>query len=228
MSRTTNSTNGAVKTKLNGATNGSVTRSSTNGTVKKKLSGNTNGSVTRSSTTKGSRRTQSHITLEDLFAEELKDIYNAEKQLVEALPEMAAAAYSEDLQDALNKHLSETKRQMERIEKIFERLDINTHDEVACQAMKGLIRENEQIMDEYERSPVRDSALIIGVQKIEHYEIASYGSLCELADVLGYMKIADTLERSLREEEETDRSLTSIAQDVNDEAYEASHETLMI
>ena len=214
MARTTNKTTG--KTTLR-------TSSSSNGMVKKKLNGATNGSATRTS-----RKATSHVTLQDLFEEELRDIYNAEKQLVEALPEMALAAYNEDLQDALSKHLHETKRQMERIEKIFERLDINTHEEVTCQAMKGLIRENEQIMDEYERSPVRDSALIIGVQKIEHYEIAAYGSLCELADVLGFMKIVDTLERSLREEEDTDRRLTSIAQDVNDEAYEMSHEKEMV
>ena len=88
--------------------------------------------------------------------------------------------------------------------------------------MEGLVKEAGQILEEFDRSPVRDSALIIASQKVEHYEIASYGSLCELADVLRQPKIVDILHRTLMEEEDTDKHLTSIAQDVNDEAYETS------
>jgi len=168
--------------------------------------------------------TKKQKTLDDLFEEGLRDIYNAEKQLLEALPEMAEAAYSEDLQNALNEHLHETKRQSERLEKIFDRLRMDKNQEEKCEAMEGLVKEARQILEEFEESPVRDSALIIAAQKVEHYEIASYGSLCELADVLGYSKIADLLSRSLDEEEAADKNLTVIAQDVNDEACELSYE----
>jgi ferritin-like metal-binding protein YciE len=162
-------------------------------------------------------------TLEDMFEEELKDIYSAEKQLIEALPKMAEAAYSEELQDAFNHHLQQTKRHAERIEKVFDRMRLE-HEEKKCLAMEGLIKEAKEIIDEYEEDIVRDSALIIAAQKVEHYEIASYGSLCELADVLGYGKIRDILHRTLEEEEDTDHHLSMIAQAVNDEAYETSQE----
>jgi len=153
----------------------------------------------------------------------LKDIYSAEKQLIEALPKIAKAAYDEDLQDAFTEHLEQTKRHAERLEKIFERLRIENKDE-KCEAMEGLINEGNRIIEEFEQSPIRDSALIIGAQKIEHYEIAAYGSLCELADVLGYSQIAEMLERTLEEEEATDQELTCIAINVNDEAYEMNQE----
>gem|GEM_PF-917481 len=160
-------------------------------------------------------------TLKDLLEDGLHDTYNAEKQLLEALPKMAEAAYNEELEDAFTDHFELTKKHVRRLEKIYNHLRIEKKDET-CEAMKGLIGESEKIIEEYEESPVRDSALIIGAQKIEHYEIAAYGSLCELADVLGYSGVADLLERTLDEEEETDQLLTRIAMDVNDEAYETS------
>jgi ferritin-like metal-binding protein YciE len=160
-------------------------------------------------------------TLKQLLEDGLKDIYNAEKQLIEALPQMAEAAYHEELQDAFTIHLEQTKRHKERLDKIFTRLRLDKDDET-CEAMKGLIEEGQKIIEEYEPSPVRDSALIIGAQKIEHYEIASYGSLCELAEVLGYHQVADILDRTLEEEEDTDHLLTEIAEEVNDEALEIS------
>jgi ferritin-like metal-binding protein YciE len=162
-------------------------------------------------------------TLKKLFEQGLQDIYNAEQQLIEALPEMAKAAYNEDLEDAITNHLEETKKQASRLEKIFDRLNIEKEGET-CKAMEGLIEEGKKIIQEYPESPVRDSALIIGAQKIEHYEIAAYGSLCELADVLGFYKVAEVLDRSLAEEEQTDGILTDIAKDVNDEAMEMSEE----
>ena len=163
-------------------------------------------------------------TLENLLEDGLKDIYSAETQLIEALPEMAKAAYSEDLQDAFTNHLNETKRQAERIEKIFSRLGIEKSDTKKCEAMEGLIEEGQKILEEYEEGSVRDSALIIAAQKVEHYEIAAYGSLCELCDVLGYNQIGSTLGRSLDEEKNTDDILNDIAQDVNDDAYEMSEQ----
>ena len=158
-------------------------------------------------------------SLEDLLKEEIKDMYSAETQLVEALPKIAKACYSEDLQDAINEHLQQTKRQVERLEKAFNRLGIDKSEVETCAAMEGLIEEGNKIIEEFEESPVRDSALIIGSQKIEHYEIASYGSICELCDVLGYHQLCDLMGRSLDEEERTDDDLTEIAQHINDEAY---------
>lgn len=162
---------------------------------------------------------QKEITLRKLLEDGLKEMYNAEKQLVKAIPEMAKACESEELQDAFNDHLEQTRKQVERLEKVFTRLKMEP-GEKTCRAMEGLIEEGRQLIAEYEENAVRDAALIIGAQKIEHYEIAAYGSLCELADVLGYQKIADVLDRSLEEEENTDKMLTEIARDINDEAFE--------
>lgn len=187
--------------------------------------------ATQSKTMAGKRtvKTKGKITktLDDLFVEELNTIYDAEKQLIEALPVMAKAAYNENLLEAFDSHLEQTKRQVERLEKVFDRLRIDRNEEQKCEAMEGLVTECNQIIDEFETTPVRDSALIIAAQKIEHYEIASYGSLCELADVLGYTKIAELLDRSLEEEETTDKNLTVIAQDINDMAFELEHEEIM-
>jgi ferritin-like metal-binding protein YciE len=163
-------------------------------------------------------------TLRDLFEEGLKYMYSGETQLVEALPKVAQAAYSEDLQDAIQQHLQETKRHAERLEKIFNRLGIDKSKVEKCKIMEALIETNTKIIDEYEEGSVRDSALIIAAQKIEHHEMAAYGSLCELADVLGHSQLADLLERSLNEEERSDRTLSEIACDVNDDAYEMSED----
>lgn len=190
-------------------------------TSKKSQTTSSNGSSSKSTSSK-SESTETNDTLEKLFEKNLKDVYSAEKQLIKALPEMIKAADNEDLQDAFTKHLEQTKRHAERLEKVFDRLEIDKSEEVTCEAMKGLIKENEEIIEEFDKSPVRDSALIIGAQKVEHYEIAAYGSLRELADVLGYSKIADLFERTLQEEEDTDEQLSYIAQDVNDEACELS------
>lgn len=160
-------------------------------------------------------------SLKKIFEELLQDTYNAEKQIVKALPELAKAAYNEQLQDAFENHLEQTKRQVERLEKIFDRLKIEKGNET-CEALEGLVKEAKEIIDEHEKSIVRDVALIIAAQKVEHYEIAAYGSLIELADVLGLNRTADVLERSLNEEKEADCILSEIAQDVNDEAYEES------
>ena len=172
------------------------------------------------------RRTVSNAraqkSLNNLLEDGLREIYSAEKQLLEAMPDMAAACYSEDLQDAVRHHMDETKRQVERLEKVFRRLDIEISGSETCAAMEGLISEVKKTIRDYDESPVRDSALIIGAQKIEHYEIACYGSLCELCDVLGYWNICDLLGRTLDEEEKTDLELTEIAMYVNDEAYEMS------
>ena len=170
--------------------------------------------------TNGNTMKKNSKDLHSLLEKGLKDIYSAEKQLVAALPEVIQAADNDDLEEAVTYHLEQTKKHVARLEKIFERLRISKDDSEKCAAMEGLIEEGKKIINEFERGPVRDSALIIGAQKIEHYEIAAYGSLCELADVLGESKIHDLLGRTLDEEEETDENLTDIAKDVNDEAFE--------
>jgi ferritin-like metal-binding protein YciE len=185
----------------------------------KTQTGTSNGNARESSNGK----TKAH-SLNELFEKGLKDIYSAEKQLVLALPEIVKAVDNEELEEAMNRHLEQTKRHVDRLEKIMERMHISKHEDERCEAMAGLIEEGKKIINEFDRSPVRDSALIIGAQKIEHYEIAAYGSLCELADVLGETKIHDLLGRTLDEEEDTDQLLTDIAQDINDEAYELSEQ----
>jgi ferritin-like metal-binding protein YciE len=162
--------------------------------------------------------------LNELFEKELKATYSAETQLVEALPEFAKAADNEELEQAINNHLEETKRHVTRIEKIFDRMGISKNEIEKCMNMESLIEGGKKIIQEIDRSPVRDSALIIGAQKIEHHEMAVYGSLCELADVLGEERIGDLLGRTLEEEEEADKLLTDIARDVNDEARELSEQ----
>lgn len=159
-------------------------------------------------------------TLYTLLEKGMRDIYSAEKQLVEALPEVIQAVDNEELEEAINTHLEQTRKQVMRLEKAFERMGLPLESNEKCVAMEGLIEENRKIIREFHRSPVRDAALIIGAQKIEHYEIAVYGSLCELADVLEDERLGDLLGRTLEEEEETDELLSEIAKDVNDEAAE--------
>ena len=165
---------------------------------------------------------KSQKSLYTLLETELKDIYSAEQQLVSALPEVAQAVDNEDLEEAINDHLGQTRKHVARLEKIFERYSISKSDSEKCEAMEGLIKEGKEIIRDFDRGPVRDAALIIAAQKIEHYEIATYGSLCELADVLGEDRLCDFLGKTLDEEEETDELLSEIAKDVNDEAYELS------
>jgi ferritin-like metal-binding protein YciE len=191
----------------------------------KNMSTKTQSSEEKKSQNGKSSTQQGEQSLYTLLEKGLKDMYSAEKQLVDALPEVAQAADSEDLEDAINSHLEETKKQVARLEKAFERMSIDKNSSEKCVAMEGLIQESKKIIQEFQRGPVRDSALIIGCQKIEHYEIASYGSLCELADVLGDERLGDLLGRSLEEEEEADEMLSDIAQDVNDEACETSMQT---
>lgn len=159
-------------------------------------------------------------TLEDLLEAGLKDIYSAEKQLIEALPKMAKAADSEELEEAFQMHLKQTKKHAERLEKICERLGIELDESEECEAMKGLIEESEEVISEFEAGPVRDAALIVSAQKVEHYEIASYGSLREFTDVLGLQKEYDILDRTLQEEGQTDHNLSQLAMFINDNAMD--------
>jgi len=150
--------------------------------------------------------------LEKFFLDLLKDIYYAEQQLVKALPKMEKAATTEELEDAFNDHLQQTERHVKRLERIFSQLGKKAEGK-KCEAMDGLIREAESIIEETkENTMTRDAALIIAAQKVEHYEIASYGGLVQLALTMGLNRVADVLEKTLSEEEDTDQLLTFIAE----------------
>lgn len=152
----------------------------------------------------------------------LKDIYWAEKQLVKTLPKMQKAATTEALKEAMATHLEQTKEQVTRLEQAFEMMGKKAQGK-KCDAMEGLIKEGQSIMEETEAgSMTRDVGLIVSAQKIEHYEIASYGSLVQLSRTIGNDEMADLLDMTLQEEKETDQLLTSIAE--NDINYQAEKE----
>jgi len=159
--------------------------------------------------------------LEKFFTDQLKDIYYAEQQLTKALPEMRAAATTEELEDAFENHLRQTERHVKRLEKVFQMIEEKPEGK-RCEAMDGLIKEGKTIISETkEGSMTRDAALIIAAQKVEHYEIATYGGLVQLAITLGQNRAADLLDKTLKEEEETDFLLTEIAEThINIEAEE--------
>ncbi|MEO6837707.1 MAG: ferritin-like domain-containing protein [Ginsengibacter sp.] len=156
--------------------------------------------------------------LRELFENELKDIYWAEKALTKAIPKMIKKATSEELIEALESHLEETKGHVERCEKAFELLG-KTATAKKCEAMAGLTKEAQEIMESSEEGMVRDAGIISAAQKVEHYEIATYGTLCAFAKTLGEDKVADLLEKTLSEEKEANNKLTEIAESsVNQEA----------
>jgi ferritin-like metal-binding protein YciE len=150
-------------------------------------------------------------SLQSLFLEELKDIYHAEKQLVQALPRMAKAASTPELQQAFTSHLEETKGQVQRLERIFKDLGHPARGK-RCKGMEGLVEEGKEIMGEDGEDPVIDAALIASAQKVEHYEIAAYGCLRTYAQILGHDDAARLLAETLAEEEAADEKLNSIAE----------------
>lgn len=164
-----------------------------------------------------SNGTQTAITSEEtglktLFKDELKDIYWAEKHLAKALPKMAKGATSNELKTAIEQHLQETENQISRLEQVFEIIGVKAAGK-KCEAMEGLVEEGKEMMEETEDgSLTRDAAIISSAQKIEHYEIASYGTLRTLANTLGLTDAAALLEETLNEEKNTDVKLTQIAE----------------
>jgi ferritin-like metal-binding protein YciE len=158
--------------------------------------------------------------LRELFMDSLKDIYWAEKALLKALPKMAKNATSEKLAMAITEHTAVTEQQTARVEKVFELLGKKASAK-KCEAMDGLIKEGEEIMEETQPGPVRDAGIIAASQKIEHYEIATYGTLCAFAKTLGENEVAELLEQTLMEEKEADVTLTEAAYNsINFEAAE--------
>jgi ferritin-like metal-binding protein YciE len=160
--------------------------------------------------------------LQKFFIDQVKDMYYAEQELLKAMPEMKNAATTEELEDAIDEHMKQTQRHVKRLEKVFHMIGQKPEGK-RCEAMDGLIKELKTILRETEENTMtRDAALIIAAQKIEHYEIASYGGLVALAVTMGMERAADILDKTLAEEEMNDQTLTDIA-----EAYinvEAEHE----
>ena len=149
-------------------------------------------------------------SMQDLFVEELRDMLHAEKQITRALPKMAKAATTPELKQAFELHLEQTRGQIERLDQVFEQLDLPKRAK-KCEAMEGLLEEARAAMEEIEDATVLDVGMIINAQKVEHYEIAGYGSLVALAKQLGHDEVAQLLDETLAEEKETDRKLNEVA-----------------
>lgn len=150
-------------------------------------------------------------TLKDLFEHQLKDLYSAESQLIDALPKVAKKATDSKLKKAFEDHLEETKEQKSRLEEICENLGISPKGET-CQAMKGLIKETESFIDEAENDEVMDAGLIAEAQRVEHYEISGYGTAVRFAKELGHDAIASKLQKTLDEEYNADNALDKLAE----------------
>jgi ferritin-like metal-binding protein YciE len=156
-------------------------------------------------------------TIEDLFHQELKDLYSAENQLVKALPKMAKAATNDELRAGFEEHLEQTKGHVERLNQIGEELGIKLSGH-KCQAMAGLVEEGSEMISEDAEDFVRDAGLIGAAQRVEHYEIAGYGTARALALRLGHEDAAELLGETLEEEKETDEKLTAVAESLASEA----------
>ena len=152
-------------------------------------------------------------TLEDLLVEQVRDLYDAEKQLVRALPKMAEAAHSEDLQQTIQSHLEETKNQVSRLERVFEELDKPAKGKT-CKAMRGLVEEGGEALDGKSEASLTDLAIIAAAQRVEHYEISAYGTARAIALQLGQETIASLLEETEEEEKAADTKLNDIATDL--------------
>ena len=159
-------------------------------------------------------------TMEELFLDEIRELYDAEKQLIKALPEMARAAWSEELREAFEEHLEQTANHVKRLEHIFAALGEKAGGR-KCAGMTGLIKEGSEMVDATEENAVRDAGLIAAAQKVEHYEISGYGTALTHAEILRNARAVNLLEETLIEERETDERLTALAQGfINEEAAE--------
>jgi ferritin-like metal-binding protein YciE len=162
-------------------------------------------------------------SLDKLFLEELKDVYNAEKQIVRALPRMAKAAESQELRQAFTQHLKETQGHVERLERIFKELDQPARGK-KCKGMEGLLEEGKEIMEQEGEGAVIDAALIAAAQRVEHYEMAAYGCLRTYAQLLGHSDAERLLQQTLNEEEAADQKLTQIGEGGVNQAAAATGE----
>jgi ferritin-like metal-binding protein YciE len=149
-------------------------------------------------------------TLEDMFVDVLKDILFAERQILRTLPKMARAAQSQELKAAIEKHKDQTEGQIERLEKVFEQMEVAARGKT-CPAILGIIEEGQEVLEEFKGSPALDAGIVASAQAVEHYEIARYGTLKAWADQLGQKDAARLLAETLAEEEQTDADLTKLA-----------------
>lgn len=159
--------------------------------------------------------------LKKLYVAELKDLFSAESQMLKALPKMAKAASAEELRAGFEKHLEQTRGHVQRLEEIFQSLDESPKGK-KCIGMEGLVKEGAEVMEEDFDDAVLDAGLIGAARRVEHYEMAAYGVVSELAKVLGYAKHASLLEKTLTEETQTDQKLAGLANDINTQANEES------
>ncbi len=160
-------------------------------------------------------------SLHDLYVMELKDLYDGENRIIKALPKMAEAASSPELRSAFQQHLEQTRRHVERLEQIFQKLDESPKGQ-KCKGLEGIIDEGEDVMDKDAPPAVCDAALIGSAQRVEHYEIAAYGTVRTFARRLGFEDQAQILQQTLQEEGDTDKKLTSLAESyINEEAKSA-------
>ena len=160
-------------------------------------------------------------TLQQLFVDELQDLYSVEKQIIEALPKMAEKANSPELKRAFQTHLQQTERQLERLDQIFDQVRGADRNKKKCKGMEGIIEENEKLIKDAKDADVRDAGMIAGAQRVEHYEISVYGTARTYAQLLNRPEIARLLQETLDEEKETDRLLSGIADSINVEAKAA-------
>jgi ferritin-like metal-binding protein YciE len=156
-------------------------------------------------------------TIEELLVDELKDLYSAEKQIIRSLPKIIKAVSTPDLKDGLKNHLEETRGQVARLEKIGELIGKKMSGKI-CAGMKGVLEEGAEVLEDTEKGLVRDAALISACQRVEHYEIAGYGSAREFAKLLGQKEVAALLDETLTEEKNADRTLTGASKQVNAQA----------
>lgn len=162
-------------------------------------------------------------TLHDAFLDELRDVYDAEKQIIKALPKMVKAASSPELRTAFEAHLEETRGQVERLEEVFASLDEKVRGK-HCDGMAGIIDEGKSVMAEDLDETTLDACLIASAQRVEHYEMAAYGTMVAWARAMGHTEAAELLEQTLDEEKSTDEKLTSLAEGgINQEAADAAH-----
>jgi ferritin-like metal-binding protein YciE len=162
-------------------------------------------------------------SLEELYVDELKDLFSAETQLTKALPKMAKAATSEELRQGFEEHLEQTKGHVERLQQIFDELGEKATGK-KCMGMEGLVKEGAEVIDEDYGDAMKDAALISAAQRVEHYEMAGYGSVIAYAELLGHSEQASLLKETLEEEKETDEKLTELSKEVNAQAQQGDEQ----
>jgi ferritin-like metal-binding protein YciE len=160
-------------------------------------------------------------SLQELLISELQDLYSAENMILKALPKMADKASSPELKAAFEEHLQQTKGHVARLDRIFDGIPDEDRDDKKCKAMEGIIKENEELLKEDAEPEVHDAGMIAGAQRVEHYEIAAYGTVRTYAELLGRDDWAQLLQQTLDEEKETDQKLNELAEDINLDAKAA-------